>query len=60
MWDFLWESPNCFAGLNIPHGAVGIAVDSQLHSAKQNQQFGKITALDALSWHHKDTLPANG
>ena len=49
VWDFLWESPNCFAGLNIPHGAVGIAVDSQLHSAKQNQQFGKITALDALA-----------
>ena len=49
VWDFLWESPNCFVGLNIPHGAVGIAVDSQLHSAKQNQRFGKITALDALA-----------
>ena len=24
-------------------------MDSQLHSAKPNQQFGKITALDALA-----------
>ena len=31
------EPANCSAGLSIPHGVVGAAVDGPLRSAEQNQ-----------------------